>query len=181
MTEKIDDLIKRAKKHGKGAGRIQLGHYRAATVNERWHSGLTLISVTLSGVVGTSIFSQWSQNYPIVLSIASISAAVSSAVQGGSKFAEKAKEHHDAGADYGSLRRKIDVLCLHLEAGDVTREKALEELEEISKTLTSLAHQSPVLSERAYHAAVKIFDKDHPQYNDSSNVVLVLANQATHT
>jgi len=181
MAEKIDDLIKRAKKHGKGAGRIQLGHYRAATVNERWHYGLTLIAAALSAVVGTSIFADLPQKNRIVLSIASILAAVSSALQGGSKFAEKAKEHRDAGADYGSLRRKIDVLCLCLEAGDVTREKALDELEEINNTLTSLAHQSPVLSERAYHAAVKIFDKDHPQYNDSSNVVLVLANPATDT
>lgn len=181
MLEKIDDLIKRAKKHGKGAGRIQLGHYRAANVNERWHFGLTLISVTLSAVVGTSIFAQLSQNHPIVLGLASILAAASSAVQGSSKLAEKAKEHRDAGADYGSLRRKIDVLCLCLEAGDVTRKQALDELEEISNTLTSLAKQSPVLSERAYHAAVKIFDKDHPQYYDSSNVVQVLANSATDT
>lgn len=171
MLEKIDDLIKRAKKYAKGAGRIQLGHYRAGKVNDRWHFGLTLISVTLSAVVGTSIFAQLSQNYPIVLGLASISAAASSAIQGSSKLAEKAKEHRDAGADYGRLRRKIDLLCLGLEAGDVTREKGLAELEEMSNSLSCLAKQSPVLSDRGYNAAVKIFDKDHPQYYDSSNVV----------
>lgn len=178
MAEKIDDLIKRSKKYAKGAGRIQSGHYRAATVNERWHYGLTLIAAALSAVVGTSIFADLPQKNRIVLSFTIISTVASSVVQNSSK-AEKAKKHHDAGAEYGGIRRQIDFLCLRIEAGDVPREKALDELEEISKTLTSLAKQSPVLSDRVYNAAVKDFDKDHPQYNDSSNPVLVLANSAS--
>lgn len=168
MSEKFDDLIKRAKKYGRSAGRTGLGHYRTATVNEQRHACLTAIGVILSAVVGTSIFAQWSQKYPTVLGIAAMSAAAVSAVQGSSKLAERAKEHRDAGADYGRIRRKVDLLRLRLEANDVTREKGLAELEEIADALSSLAKQSRALSDRQYNAAVKNFDRDHPEYYDIS-------------
>ncbi len=164
----MDDLIARTNKYARSAGRTGLGHYHAAEHNERIERWLGGMSAGLSAVVGTSIFAEWIQSWPLPFGIAAVVAAGMSAVQGTSKLSERAKSHRLAGAKYGRIRRKIDMLRLRIRAQDVSRLEAIAELDGIGDELSDLAQQSRALSDRVYYAAKNSFDQDHPEYQKST-------------
>ena len=162
----MDDLIARTKKYATSAGRTGLGHYMAVSRYKKYNQLLSITSIVLSAIVGTSIFTEWVQKYPVQLGLASIVAASLSAVKGASKLAEQAEEHKIAGAEYGRIRRRVDMLRLTIEAGDITREEALENLSKIGESLSELAKKSRVLPDSIYYPAIRKFDKDHSEYFD---------------
>jgi ADP-ribose pyrophosphatase YjhB (NUDIX family) len=163
----MEDLVERTKKYARSAGRTGLGHYKAAKLSEWSDQWLGRTSVALSAVVGTSIFAHWVQRNEVLFGLVAVLAAGLSAVQGASKLAERAEAHRIAGAEYGRLRRQADMLRLRLEAGDITREKGLAELDRIGEELSELAKQSRALSDSIYYSAIKRFDKDHLEYFES--------------
>lgn len=164
----MDDLIARANKYAKGAGQTQEGQRSAAEKHERFSRWLSWVSTALSAVVGTSIFTDWVQTSPISFGLAAIVAAVLSAVQRTSRLDDRAEAHRVAGAEYGGLRRRADMLRLRLEGGDVTREKGLVELEQIGKDLSELAKKTRTLPESIYKPATEAFKKSHPEYFTST-------------
>ena len=161
----MDDLIARANKYAISAGRTGEGQYRAAERNERRGQWLSWTSTVLGAVVGTSIFAEWVETYPIQVGVAAIVAAALSAVQRASKLDERADTHRVAGAEYGRLRRRADMLRLRLEGGDVTREMGLAELEKIGEDLSELARKMRALPDSIYKPAAATFDKTHPEYS----------------
>lgn len=160
----MEDLIARANKYARSAGRTGHGQYRAATGSDRLSRRLTWLSAALSAIVGTSIFADWVQTYPIPFGLAAILAAALSAVQRTSKLDERAEVHRIGGAEYGRLRRRADMLRLRLEGGDVTREMGLAELDQIGEDLSELAKRTRALSDNIYKRAADDFDADHPEY-----------------
>lgn len=161
----MDDLIARANKYAKSAGRIGEGQYRAARENEAFALLLSSTSTILSAVVGTSIFAQWVQTYPLPFGVAAIVAAALSAVQRTSKLDERAEAHRMAGAEYGRLRRRADMLRLQLEGGDVNRAEGVAALKQIGEDLSELAKRTRALPDRIYKPARDLFDKEHPEYS----------------
>jgi hypothetical protein len=125
---------------------------------------LSWVSTALSAVAGTSIFAQWAQTNPIPFGLAAIVAAALSTLQRTSKLDERAEAHRVAGAEYGSLRRRADLLRLRIKGGDVTREKGLVELGQIGKDLSELAKKTRMLPDRIYQPAAGMFEKTHPEY-----------------
>ena len=77
----LDDLIARANKYAISAGRTGEGQYRAAERSERLGQWLSWTSTVLGAAVGTSIFAEWVETYPIQVGLAAIVAAALSAVQ----------------------------------------------------------------------------------------------------
>ncbi len=160
----MDDLIARANKYAKSAGRTGEGQYRAARENETCALLLSATNTILSAVVGTSIFAQWVQTYPLPFGVAAIVAAALSAVQRTSKLDERAEAHRMAGAEYGRLRRRADMLRLQLEGGDVNRAEGVATLKQIGEDLSELAKRTRALPDRIYKPARDSFDKEHPEY-----------------
>jgi len=166
--EAMDDLISRAKKYARGAGQTQEGQRRAAEKVERLSRWISWVSVVLSAVVGTSIFAEWIRTYPIPFGLAAITAAALGALQRTSKLEERAEDHRVVAAEYGGLRRRVDMLRLRLEGGDVTRQIGLAQLDQIGEDLSILAKKASPLPDSIYKPAKKSFKKTHREYYSSS-------------
>ncbi|WP_211227244.1 SLATT domain-containing protein [Saccharospirillum impatiens] len=164
----MEDLIVRARKYARGAGQTQEGQRRASEKVEYLSRWVSWLSVALSAVVGTSIFAEWTMAYPVPLGLAAITAAALGAMQRTSRLEERAEDHRVVAAEYGGLRRRIDMFRLRLEAGDVTREMGLAELDQIGKDLSILAKRARPLSDRIYNSAKKSFKNTHREYYSSS-------------
>jgi hypothetical protein len=162
----MNDLVARATKYAQGAGRTQEGQYLGAKRDEHRSTWIGWTSAALSATVGTSIFAQWVQRHPTIFGMAAILAATLAAVQRTAKFAERADAHRSSGAEYGRLRRRIDMLRLRIEGGDITREDALSQLDRIGEKLSDLARQARVLPGGIYERAKREFDKNHQEYVD---------------
>lgn len=160
----MDDLVVRVNKYALGAGRTQEGQYSGARRDERLSNWMGWTSAVLSGVVGTSIFAQWVQKYPIIFGMAAIVAAALAAVQRTAKLSERAEAHRLSGAEYGRLRRRADMLRLRIEGKDLTREQALVQLDSLGEKLSDLAKQARVLPLAIYKRAAREFDRSHPEY-----------------
>lgn len=160
----MEDLIERAKKYAKGSGRIGLGHYDAAHRSESRSKQLVWLNVSLSAIVGTSIFSKLVQDWPIITGVIALTAAAVAAIQASSKLANNCERHRVAGARYGRLRRRADMLKLKIEGNDIKREAALTELEMLGEELLKLAEESLSLPDSIYYPAKEKFDRDHPEY-----------------
>lgn len=161
----MHDLIARANKYAKSAGRTGAGQYRAAQSNERLSQWLIWVSTALTAVVGTSIFKGWAATWTIAFGVTAIIAAALGAMQRMSKLDERAVKHKVAGAEYGRLRRRADLLRLRLEGGDVDRMTGLAELEKLGEDLSALAMQMRALPDRIYDPAAAEFDSTHPEYS----------------
>ena len=160
----MDDIIEKARKYWRSAGRTGLAHYRAAEIAARRHRRIGIPNVAISAIVATSVFSTLSDNIDIRIKIftgvIALVAAILAALQAFSNFGERAEKHKAAGARYGKVRRDIDVFCLQF-AGGSDREAALSQLQEVGNALGGLAGESPTLSEAVYHAAKDDFDSTH--------------------
>lgn len=174
------DLISRATKYARGAGRIGLGHYQAAQRTERDSRYLGWLSALLSAAAGTSVLAKQGdfiqQLHPrcyqlasIAVGLAAILAAVFAAIERTSKLAERVEAHRKAGAKYGRLRRHLDMLGLRLRGGDIGRVEALAKLDELGDKLSALASRSPSLSDKIFETALRSFDNQHPEYKNEKN------------
>lgn len=81
-----------------------------------------------------------------------------------SKLDERAEAHRMAGAEYGRLRRRADMLRLQLEGSDISRAEGVAALKQIGEDLSELAKQTRALPDRIYKPARALFDKEHPEY-----------------
>lgn len=161
----MEDLIERVTKYAKSAGRTGIGHYDAAHKNEFNSKWLLWINVSLTAIVGTSVFSNLVEVLPILTGAVAFIAAAIAAIQASSKFGESASRHRTAGARYGGLRRRADLLKLKIAGIDIDRETALAELESLGQELSMLAEDCPSLPDSIYYPAKAKFDKDHKEYS----------------
>ena len=133
--------------------------------------------VICTSIVGTSIFATLSDNPAVIWKIAagliSLAATVLAALQTFFKFSELSAKHKLAGAEYGTLRRKIDLFLLHFSNhGENSRQNALNELQEIAENLGRLAKESPDLSDQLYDKGKRHFtlkERTADTINDSGS------------
>lgn len=167
----MDDLIERTDKLTRGAGAIQTGQYDAAHSCQRTGRCLNVSSVVLGAVVGASIFSDLVTDYALATGLIAVLAAALTAVQATSSYGDRAGKHRIAGAEYGDVRRRTDLLKIKMVAGDIDREEALAEVEALGAHMTKLAKSSDSLPDRIYFNAKAKFRRDHPGYwaNEASS------------
>ena len=163
----MNDIIEKAKKYWRSAGRTGLGHYRAAEIAAKRHRKIGIPSVIMSTIVATSIFSTLSETVDVRLRIATgvvaLIAAILAALQAFLGFGERAEKHKAAGGRYGKVRRDIDIFQLKFgTATGASRDDALKRLQAIADELGALATDSPTLAEMVYAAGKKAFDREHP-------------------
>jgi 8-oxo-dGTP pyrophosphatase MutT (NUDIX family) len=120
-------------------------------------------------VAGASIFADLlTERYRWVAGLVALVAAALAAVQQTSKLDQRAEAHRKAGAKYGDLRRRADMLRLRLEGGDLNRVEGLVELDELGKLFSALGQEVLTIPERTYERAKERFRKTHDEYFTSS-------------
>lgn len=122
------------------------------------HSRLGIPAVTLSTVVGSSIFATISSSpsiwLVIIAGLASISAAILGALQTFFGFSRRAGEHRSAGAEFAALKRDLDVYSIKAKRTDSScLDEALTELAAITDRFNQMQRDSPYVPDHFYDQA----------------------------
>lgn len=157
----MEDIIRLLETYSKNAVLNRAGHYRAANDARIKHYWLGIPSIIISTAIGTSIFASLNSNpqngLKIIVGLVSFLSAVLSSLQTFFKFSELAERHRVAGAAYGDIKRKLDILKLQYSTKDQTfRDEALNEMKLISESLGELAKESPGIPDKAFRQAKRI-------------------------
>lgn len=157
----MKDIIKVLESYSNNCILNRAAHYRAANDARNKHYWLGIPSIIIGTAIGTSIFASVNSNpnneLKIIVGLISFISAVLSSLQTFFQFAEIAEKHRAAGAAYGDIKRKLDILRLEYSIKEPTsREAALRELKLISQGLGELAKESPSIPDKAFKEAKKI-------------------------
>lgn len=127
--------------------RSRAANYLAANAFSKKHTALGVLAVSISAVVGTSVFASLGKQVDAALQIVvggmSVLAAVLAALQTFLKYGDRASAHRLCGARYAALVRQIEMLLAVSKAPP-----APEVLEEIRTKMDRLAEEAPELPER---------------------------------
>jgi hypothetical protein len=142
------DLINKAEEYRLLVARHNRAHYLAAKQAERMNTWLGVPVVVTTTAVGTTIFSTLSGNPDVRLKIGagllSLLAAVMASLQTFFKFSERQQKHLQAGAQYGALRRRLEIFLLRYQDDqNHHREEVLHELESLLEEVMQLERESP--------------------------------------
>ena len=153
----MQDVLNRVATYREHALYLGGGHYQAGKWAARRHIMLGVPVVVATAIVSTSIFAtlneQPSVQWKIAAGLISLVAVVLAALQTFFKYSELAEKHKTAGANYGSLRRRIELFQLRYAGDPRQRLQALGELDEIAEQFGELAEVSPDLPDRFYDFA----------------------------
>ena len=130
----------------------QMAHYEMANIlsaRERW-LGVPVILITT--VVGTSVFASLNAQViaveaKIAVGMFSVIAAVLSSLQTFFKYSERSDKHRSAGARFGAVRRKLEVIY-----AENTQCQEKHYIATLREELDRLAEESP-------HVPVTVFEK----------------------
>ncbi len=103
-TELLETWLHRAE-------RVQNAHYSASDYFEFLSRLIGIPAVILSTLVGTTVFATLSEStdawVKILVGLASVTAAILTAVQTTTNYGDRAQKHHWAGVRYGCFKREI--------------------------------------------------------------------------
>lgn len=161
----MEDIINLVETYCKTSILNRAAHYRAAKDATVKHYWLGIPSILISTAIGTSIFATLNNNpaegFKMIVGSVSFLSAVLSSLQTFFKFSEVAEKHRVAGAAYGDIKRKLDILKLEYSIKDhPSQEDALKELKRVSEKLGELAKESPNIPDRAFKQAKKIEEEN---------------------
>ncbi|OBQ17958.1 SLATT domain-containing protein [Anabaena sp. AL93] len=150
-----------AESYSKSALMNRAAHYRAAKIANQRHIFLGAPATLISTIVGTAIFSSLNGNpdnsIKIFTGLISLLGAGLSALQTFFKFSELAEKHRIAGANYGDVKRKLDLFSLKYELSEHPPEsEAVAELSQLAEALSRLAQESPDIPDAAYRKAIEM-------------------------
>jgi hypothetical protein len=127
------------------------GHYRAALRFSRLHLLVSVPTVLLTIIVGTSVFASLQQQpeekWKIAVGVMSILAAVFSGLQAFLGYGDKVEKHKIAGSRYNAIGRKLEHM---LAKGD-----DWTELKDIRERIDALAQESPHIPASVHGEMVK--------------------------
>jgi hypothetical protein len=157
----MQKTLELAEGYAKSALMNRAAHYRAAKIANQRHIFLGVPATLISTAVGTAIFASLNENpdnsLKIFAGLISLLGAAISALQTFFKFSELAEKHRLAGANYGDVKRKLDLFLLKYGAiGHPAESEAVAELTQIAETLSRLAQESPDIPDGAYRKATEI-------------------------
>jgi len=161
----MEDIINLIENYSKTSILNRAAHYRASRDALIKHYWLGIPTILISTAIGTSIFASLrtdpTEGLKIIVGFVSFLSAVLSSLQTFFKFSEVAEKHRVAGAAYGDMKRKLDILKLQYSMKEHTsREDALKELKLVSEALSELAKESPGIPDKAFKQAKKIEEEN---------------------
>lgn len=128
----------------------QMVHYEYGSLLERRHLYFGIPAIVLSTIVGTAVFSSWestSQNelMRVAFGMLSMLAASITALQTFLNLADRASKHKSAGANYGAIRRELELLKT---IPPQTENDMRECLQKIKQKMDELADNAPGIPSR---------------------------------
>jgi hypothetical protein len=134
----------------------QFCHYEAALYFGYLNYAIGIPVVILTCLVGTTVYAtlQKSVSVPVQLTVGAISvlAAVLAGLQTFLRFGERAEKHRTLGAQYGSVRRRVEMI----KALSPERRGAINDfLNDVRETLDALAESAPDVPPRVWGRAAK--------------------------
>lgn len=153
------DLLDLARRYGGHVRRSNRGHYTAAEHLSRWHQVLGIVTAVCAGVVGTSIFATIdgspSPGWQIGAGLVTLASAVLATLQTTLNLDKRAAEHRSAGAAYGKLRRRFELLIALGPDPDGAPPRLRPALEELTAEMDVLASSVPLVPPRADRKVMK--------------------------
>lgn len=141
-------------------------HYLCAEESEHWNHVLGIPAIVTGVGVGSAILGAPSDEAVsvarVILGVLSISAGVITSLQTFFQFSQRARQHRVAGAEYGALMRRIEVLRLRFAplpgapaAGTQSdaRDSAIREIDTVREKLDEIAQTSPIIPDRVWQLA----------------------------
>jgi uncharacterized protein YqhQ len=147
----------------------QRTHYECGTHFRRLHYVLGIPAIVLSAVVGTAVFASLAETTPttwsrIIVGLVSIVAAVAASLQTFLKYGETADMHRVAGAQYGAIRRSLELLKTMPPS---TMEEMQVQITTIKDLMDRLASEAPGVPSRMKDRIDKeLKSKDHKRIFD---------------
>ena len=134
--------------------RNRVANYAAANVFSKRHIVLGVFTVSISAIVGTSVFASLGKQVmpaiQITVGVMSILAAVLAALQTFLKYGDRASAHRLTGSRYGALVRPIEMQLA------VSKEPPPPQVVEAIKTkMDKLAEEAPELPEYIWKQSLK--------------------------
>jgi hypothetical protein len=154
----MQDIAERAEYYRLRGHRKARSHYLTAKRASRMHTWLGVPVVVFSTIVGSTIFATLSSSpsagWKIGAGLLSLSSAVLASLQTFFKYSELAEKHRTSGAQYASIKRRLDAFQLRTAEADGSREESLQALEAIVAALDQLERESPDVPDDLYDRAV---------------------------
>lgn len=172
FTEEIEIL---AKDWFRRCRESQMAHYEYGSILEKRHLYFGIPAIVLSTIVGTTVFGAWEESAEqgwvrVVLGLLSILAACVTALQTFLNLSDRAIRHKSAGANYGAIRRELELLKT---MPPQTDEEMRKSFEEIKRKMDELAGRSPSIPS-AFKQRIdeRLKSKDHERiYKLNSNTM----------
>jgi hypothetical protein len=157
----MEDILKLVDDYSQTSVLNRASHYRAANHALKKHYWIGIPAIVIGTAIGTSIFASLNDNpsnlVKVIIGLVSFLGAALTSLQTFFKFSELAEKHRIAGAAYGDIKRKLDILKLEYSMKEqASREDAIKELKVIFETLGKLAKESPGIPDQAFRQAKKI-------------------------
>lgn len=169
----LNDVLERAKEYREVVARRAIAHEKSAEWHRKRGARLGVGATILSAVVGTAIFATitsqlslagekatitlprdgWATLLYLLVFAALILAPVLTGVHTHVNDPEQAEKHKRSWGGYYQIQQRLDLFLLrYADASDPSnrREKAIDELEVISREIKSLCDESITLTSRAY-------------------------------
>lgn len=132
----------------------QFCHYEAAKYFSRIHYRMGVPVVVLTSLVGTTVYATLEKSVSVRVQLAvgaiSVLAAVLAGLQTFLRFGERAEKHRTLGAQYGSIRRRLEMI----KALSPERRGPIEDfLNNLRENLDSLAQSAPDVPPRIWKRA----------------------------
>jgi hypothetical protein len=136
----------------------QRSHYILAEREERRRRRLGLPATVIASFVAVFTFAKPSSTIVYVVGGLATISAMLIAAQTYLGPAEAARQHHQAGVEFGTLKRKFDLLLLRDD------QETLHGLEALYPELDQLAQTSRIIPDRVYRKARAEIERSGPSY-----------------
>jgi len=139
--------------------RNRFANYSAANHFSKKHNQLGVLSVSISAIVGTSVFASLGKmvepSVQISVGFISLVAAILTALQTFLKYGERSAKHRLIGARYGALVRQIEIL-----SSNGQQDIDIREIERMKIDMDEVAEKAPELPEKIWKHSVDSFPSE---------------------
>jgi hypothetical protein len=130
----------------------QFAHYEMGVIFDRWNKWFGVPVIAITTIVSGSIFSVIQKDATGEMKYwtmgLSLLAVVLTSLQTFLKFSERAEKHRAAAAEYGVVRRRLEVL-------HISSQKSLDSLNKLGEEISALGSRVPAISNATFNRIKK--------------------------
>jgi SMODS and SLOG-associating 2TM effector domain family 4 len=166
MSSEMSEVLEQASHYRDYAHLARTVHYHMADWRAWINQLIGGLTVLASALVSTGVLTNVKSNPGFALTLAAgivaFVAAVLAGLQTFYKFGEVAEKHRTAAADYGEVRRELELfLVRYAEKDPAQASLALTELGRLAESLAELDRKGPGYPGRLYKRAQRALEQGH--------------------